>query len=115
MKQPKAVLATVLPEAMHPDLKGQPLQFYQGQGCKHCGGTGYQGRLAVTEVIEITDAIRGIMSSNQSTAEIGRELVKQQFVNLEQDGVIKAARGLTTLEEVLRVTNLAQADVLGGR
>jgi type IV pilus assembly protein PilB len=115
MQRPQKVLAGVLAEAMHPELKGKPIQFYKGQGCKHCSGTGYQGRLAVTEVIEVTDTIRNIMSSSQSTTEISRELVKQEFVNLEQDGVIKAALGLTTLEEVLRVTNLAQEDVLGGR
>ncbi len=115
LKLPQAVLRSVVPEAMPADIKPASLQFYQGQGCKHCGGTGFQGRLAVTEVIEITDAIREAMASGKGTAAITAELGKQAFVSLEQDGVIKAARGLTTLEEVLRVTNLAQADVLGGR
>lgn len=115
LKQPQAALRGIPPEAMPQDVKPDKLQFFQGQGCKHCGGTGFQGRLAVTEVIEVTDAIRQAMASGQGASAIAKELTKQQFISLEQDGVIKAARGLTTLEEVLRVTNLAQEDVLGDR
>jgi type II secretory ATPase GspE/PulE/Tfp pilus assembly ATPase PilB-like protein len=115
LKLPQSVLRRVAAQALPEDVKLASLQFYQGQGCKHCGGTGFQGRLAVTEVIEVTDAIRLAMASGGGTSAITAELGKQAFVSLEQDGVIKAARGLTTLEEVLRVTNLAQADVLGDR
>lgn len=109
LKEPQLVYKSIDPESLPPELKGKPMKFYKGQGCKHCGGTGYQGRLSISEVIEITDPIRHILSASQDMSEISKELSKQHFINLEQDGVIKCLLGLTTLEEVFRVTTISQA------
>lgn len=108
LKQPQAIMKDIDPEALPAELKNKSLQFFKAPGCKHCGGTGYQGRLAITEVIEITEEIRHLISMTRDLVVINKELIKQHFINLEQDGLIKASLGLTTLEEIFRVTTLEE-------
>lgn len=108
LKQPQTIMKGIDPEALPAELKNKPLQFFKGQGCKHCGGIGYQGRLAVTEVVEITEEIRHLVSTTRDLSIITKELTKQHFINLEQDGLIKALQGLTTLEEIFRVTTIEE-------
>lgn len=81
----------------------QPI-FYRGQGCSRCGNTGYRGRLGICEVIEATARLRQIITQSMQKEEIIAELVKQNFINLRQDGLIKALLGITTIEEILSVT-----------
>ena len=79
------------------------LKIYEPVGCARCQKTGYLDRVALGEVIELNDELKHIIMTNIKELDI--ELVKksQEFVSLRQDGYIKILRGLTTLEEVLRV------------
>lgn len=86
------------------ELKGGGLKILRGQGCAKCGGTGYRGRLAVSEVFEYTDDLKEIFLEKRSL-EVLREQLRAHpgYRTLREDGLLKAAKGLTTLEEVLRV------------
>jgi len=86
------------------ELKGGGLKILRGQGCAKCGGTGYRGRLAVSEVFEYTDDLKEIFLEKRSL-EVLREQLRAHpgYRTLREDGLLKAAKGLTTIEEVLRV------------
>ena len=77
---------------------------YRGKGCTQCGGSGYKGRLAITEVFNVTKKMREIIAQGFHQADVMAELKQQKFVNINQDGWMKALLGLTTVEEILRVT-----------
>lgn len=81
------------------------LFFYRGKGCDECGGTGYKGRVAIFEALEIDPEMKEIISEhNGAEAEVQAYAEKQGMITIKQDGIIKVLLGLTTLEEVERVT-----------
>ncbi|MDP3997677.1 MAG: GspE/PulE family protein [Candidatus Andersenbacteria bacterium] len=83
------------------DIKN--IKVYQPVGCKSCSD-GYKGRLGIYEAIEFTDEIRSIVKSDVSTDQLETAAKEQQqMLSMIQDGLIKVAQGVTTLEEVLRV------------
>ncbi len=86
------------------DEKGDVL-LYKGKGCDSCGGIGYQGRLAVHELLVITPAIEALIVSRKSSAEIESQARKDGMKSLFEDGFAKVRAGITTLEELLRVAN----------
>ncbi|MEI6835474.1 MAG: GspE/PulE family protein [Candidatus Falkowbacteria bacterium] len=77
--------------------------FYKAVGCSHCESTGYLSRTSVSEAIEINDALRE--SINNGSKDLTLEAIKksQDFISIKQDGFLKAAKGVTTVEEILRV------------
>ncbi len=85
------------------DFDGNNLQFYKGAGCPRCGGTGYSGRLAVAEVLDINDDFREIIIKHGKSITMRDVKASQQFISMYEDGLIKALMGLTSLEEVMRV------------
>ncbi len=78
--------------------------FYKGAGCKHCGGTGYAGRLGIHEFLKVSPQIREAILRERNYDEIVDIAVQQGFSNIRYDGFKKALRGLTSLEEVIRAT-----------
>ncbi len=84
--------------------EGDRAPFYRGKGCVHCNGTGYSGRIALHEILLIDDEIRRIITRGESVGEIQRYARTSGFRTMHYDGIKKALRGLTTLEEVNRVT-----------
>lgn len=82
----------------------EPPKLYRAVGCSTCAGTGYRGRLAIHEVMEITEPVTLLAARNAPTSEIRAVALAEGMVPLRQDGFAKARRGLTTIEEVLRVT-----------
>ena len=83
--------------------EGEPLTVYEAAGCKLCSGTGYRGRLAINEVLIVTEEIQRMAVERRPSDEIKRVAVEQGMRPLRQDGQEKVRLGLTTLEEVLRV------------
>ena len=80
--------------------------FYHAKGCHACNGTGYRGRLGIIEVLMVDEHIRELIVSKAQSWELKRYAVEQQgMTTLREDGLKKAAMGLTTLEEVLHVTS----------
>lgn len=102
-KQPVDIPREVLEELEYP-LKAETV-FYGGKGCKACLNTGYRGRMGITEVLEIDDKIRDMLLSGKSSGEIKKYArTKKGMTTLWEDAMEKCVNGLTTLEEVLRVT-----------
>ena len=79
--------------------------FYRGEGCARCRNTGYRGRIAVYEMMEITPEMRKAISKGATEDEI-REMAKANgMLELRDAGILKAKRGITTLEEVIRAVS----------
>jgi len=89
------------------ELKLKPGQFslYKaGDGCQTCGGLGYQGRIGIYEVLVTTQTIQKMIVGRATADEIQDQAVREGMLTMQQDGFVKALMGLTTVEEVLRVT-----------
>lgn len=82
-------------------------KLYRGQGCDQCY-QGYKGRLGIFEVLEINENIRSMIHKDSSISQIRNTAIKDGMVTMEQDGAIKALKGLTTLEEIFRVTGAVE-------
>jgi len=80
-----------------------PVTLYRAVGCKACGKTGFRGRMAVHEVMIMTEEIERLTSERRSSEEIGRMAIEQGMLTLRDDGVLKAIDGRTSIEELLRV------------
>jgi len=78
--------------------------FYEGAGCIECGGTGYQGRTAICELLDVTDSIRELILSRRSSADIKRAAREEGMIFLRESAVNKALAGKTTLHEINKVT-----------
>jgi CheY-like chemotaxis protein len=83
-----------------------------GLGCQKCGQTGLKGRIAIHEVLEITDEIRELISNRASEQAIRKAAKRAGMRTLFEDGVEKAAQGLTTVDELLRVVSPDEATEL---
>ncbi|MDD5626800.1 MAG: GspE/PulE family protein [Patescibacteria group bacterium] len=80
------------------------LLFYRGRGCAQCNNTGYKGRLGIFEVLEVSEAIQSLATKRAPTEEIEKQAISEGMTRMIEDGFYKAKMGVTTLEEVLRVT-----------
>jgi len=78
--------------------------FRRGKGCPACGNRGYRGRLGIFELLPVQPEIRALIMRNRSSEEIAAVAIRNGMKTLRQDGIAKALAGLTTPEEVLRVT-----------
>ena len=106
------VLCPQCKEPDHPDLEelrrrfGEipaDATFYRGRGCTFCNYTGYRGRIAIFEVAPIDDEIRHLIVSRAPHHELKNAAEAKGMTGMYQDGLLKAARGITTLSEVVRV------------
>ncbi len=87
-----------------PDIPLKELLFYRGKGCKQCNNSGYKGRIGIYEVLEITADIQELIMKKAAAQELALAAKKQDMLTLFEDGIIKAKNGVTTIEEILRVT-----------
>jgi type IV pilus assembly protein PilB len=85
-------------------------KWVAGRGCERCGQSGLKGRIAIHEVLAVTDEIRDLISKRAAEHVIKKAARKAGMRTLLEDGIEKAAQGLTTLEEVLRVVSPDAAD-----
>lgn len=86
------------------DLDSWSGYFYRGKGCDHCLNTGFRGRTGIYELLLIDDDIRALILKNTDSSTIKREAVRKGMKTLMRDGAEKILRGITTVEEVMRVT-----------
>lgn len=87
------------------EVRGSALpQLYRAVGCRSCSNTGYRGRLAINEVMPVSEEIERLTVAHASASEIARAACAEGMTTLREDGLAKAAAGMTTVEEVLRVT-----------
>jgi len=83
-----------------------PPQLWHGKGCAKCRDTGYWGRIAVFEVMSVTPELADLIAAGVSTDALRIQAHKDGMTSMLEDGIEKAGRGVTTLEEVLRIAVL---------
>ena len=86
---------------------GDKVMLYHAEGCRECGDSGFFGRLCLTEVLVMDDKIRQLVMQHANASDIQREALTQGMDGMYNDGLRKAVAGMTTIEEVLRVTEEA--------
>jgi general secretion pathway protein E len=90
---------------------GGAFNLFRGKGCEKCQGKGYLGRTGIFETLIITDSVRQMISGRADSQSVKNAAVAQGMKTLRADGFDKAMKGITTVEEVLRVT---QNDLVEG-
>ena len=81
-------------------------QLYHGAGCDYCRGSGYSGRLGIYELLEVDEKFRDMINRDSSVSSMRHVFFQSGRRSLFDDGIIKVKQGLTTVEEVLRVTEI---------
>ncbi len=85
--------------------RGTPVIYlYKGKGCDRCNGTGYGSRTGIFEVLNVSDKISRMIMENVTDTDIKNTAVEEGMITMIQDGYLKALEGITTIEEVLRVS-----------
>ena len=93
-----------LPEKVKKEIKiPEPLTIFEPVGCRDCHNTGFSGRIALFEILEMTPQLAEIILRETSEAKILEEAKRQGMLTMKQDGILKVLDGITTIEEVLRV------------
>ncbi len=90
----------------HLKIKDEDIAFWRGKGCDFCRGTGYKGRVAVYELIDMSPRLRRLTLATASVDEIRETAVNEGMVTLREDALLKVREGLTTIEEMARVTGV---------
>lgn len=100
-------ISAMLPEDIQGygvDISGD-LVFYQGKGCEECNNTGYKGRVAILEALEIDSELKEVISEhNGNESEVKQYALSKNMITMKQDGIMKMLMGLTTFAEIERVT-----------
>jgi type IV pilus assembly protein PilB len=93
-----------LPEVLRDcGIEDKNVTLYRAVGCRHCSGTGYRGRIALVELMLVTEEVERLTVERKSSDDIRRLAVTQGLRSLREDGIGKALSGVTSLEEVLRI------------
>ena len=81
-----------------------PVRLYRAVGCAECGNTGYSGRVSIVELLVMSDAIRSLVMRHVTSGEVRQQAITEGMQTMYENGLSKAVAGVTTIEEVLRVT-----------
>ncbi|MEA3249758.1 MAG: GspE/PulE family protein [Patescibacteria group bacterium] len=85
-------------------MKKKSVNTYHGKGCDQCNHSGFQGRLGIFEVLEMDDDIRDLVMKNANSKEMSQRAIENGMTTMLDDGIDKVLQGITTIDEVLRVT-----------
>ncbi len=88
-------------------LQSGEVRLYRSVGCEHCGGTGYRGRVGIIEMLPMSDKIRELVLQHAGSGKIEQAAREEGMHSMFEDGCLKALQGITTIEEVVRVTQEA--------
>jgi type II secretory ATPase GspE/PulE/Tfp pilus assembly ATPase PilB-like protein len=98
------------------DVVAGNFRIFAGKGCSKCMKTGMKGRIGIFEVLNVDNNISRIINKNINENEIEKMALKNGFTSMKQDGIIKVLHGLTTIEEVQRVTeDESEEEVIGAK
>lgn len=84
-----------------------PQKIKRIHGCDACSQTGYKGRIVIAEVLSVNEEIKDLILNNSSSIHLIEAARKEGFITMREDGLLKVAQGLTTIEEVHRATNIS--------
>jgi type IV pilus assembly protein PilB len=103
-KEPITLEAAVLKDIGFTDDQVANAKLMKGRGCKTCNGSGYKGRVALYEVMRFADNLKEMVLGGSSTADLKMAAIKNGMISLRMAGIEKTMAGMTTTEEILRVT-----------
>jgi type IV pilus assembly protein PilB len=103
-KKPKRYSPEELKEAGLDPVAWGNVTFAEGAGCLECSGTGYHGRTAICELLDLTDRIREMIVDRRPTSEIKRVACEEGMITLRESGLAKIRAGITTVKEINKVT-----------
>ena len=107
-KEPYTALPEVVEElGLKRFAPAGPITLYHAKGCSQCAQTGYSGRISILEMLPVTDPLRSLVMKHANSNELRNEAIRGGMRTMYEDGLRKAIRGVTTFEEVLRVTREA--------
>lgn len=89
------------------DPKKIDFALARGEGCEHCRGTGYKGRVGIFETLVITSKIRDMILKHATTEELEKTAVEEGMITLNKSALVKLRKGMTSVEEVIRETKVA--------
>ncbi len=87
-------------------INSNEITLYKGEGCPYCKDTGYKGRVAILELMVITENIRVMIAKNVTTGKLREAAINEGMCPLKNDGIKKVCEGITTIDEVLRVASV---------
>jgi general secretion pathway protein E len=104
-REPYVAVPEVVEEfGLHRFVKDGPVTLYHARGCEACAGTGYVGRVCIMEIMPMTDGIRSLVMRHATAAELREAAIREGMQSMHDHGLRKVVQGVTTLEEILRVT-----------
>ncbi len=95
---------SIIQKYMKEQISGDSVTLYQGEGCRVCHNTGYSGRIGIYEVLKVSKEIRALVVENENLDTIREKALEQGMTTMFEDGLKKVATGITSVEEVIRVT-----------
>lgn len=101
---PTILTTLVKYEAISPNQSVDEILFFRGRGCTRCNREGYRGRIGIYEAFEVTPSLADLIREKASQTKLREAALAQGMIPMIQDGFLKAKAGITTLEEILRVT-----------
>jgi len=110
---PKDVISGIIKEISKSkaglnNIKAETTKIYKGKGCKNCNFTGFKGRTAIYEILVVDKAIRELILKKESTERVREEMINQGMNTLRLSGWQKVIEGVTTPEEIIRVTQVIE-------
>lgn len=110
---PKCKRPAHIPEPVQKEIEEElsrfdlpkPYQFFEGKGCDECD-QGYKGRIGIFEVLSMSEKIENLAIARRPASEIKTTAIEEGMITMKQDGLIKALKGITTVNEVLRVVTI---------
>jgi len=103
-KRPVEVSREVLEESGQDPAAWRDVTFYEGVGCQHCSNTGFHGRTAIAELLELSDRIRELILGKAAGSELRRVAKQEGMVTLRESALEKVRAGITTFKEINKVT-----------
>ncbi|MGE5233424.1 MAG: type IV-A pilus assembly ATPase PilB [Acidobacteriota bacterium] len=103
-KEPTEYPVQALVNAGFSEQEAKTLRLFRGKGCERCSNTGYKGRVALVEVMDIDDSIRELILSGASALELRQRALQNGMIGLRESGMQKIRDGMTSVEEVVRET-----------
>jgi type II secretory ATPase GspE/PulE/Tfp pilus assembly ATPase PilB-like protein len=94
----------ILEKSLADNKDWSKITFYRPGGCSRCRNEGYKGRIGIFEVLEMSETISQMVSKRATSDEIEEQAKKEGMMQMMEDGMIKAVQGITSIEEILRVT-----------
>ncbi|MDD2871665.1 MAG: GspE/PulE family protein [Candidatus Gracilibacteria bacterium] len=99
-----SIISNMMKEIGMSSLSSENIKLYEGEGCEKCNHSGYSGRIGIYEIISLNEDLRNLIRGGATTEEIIRKARDGDLITMKEDGILKAIKGYTTIEEILRVT-----------